>query len=351
MKDKLKIGIHERPGSASDKWISYCILNSIPYKIVNCYQSDIIEQLEDCSALMWHHHHHSFADKLFAKQLTFSVEQAGKKVFPNFNTSWHFDDKLGQKYLLEAIHAPVVPTYSFFQKKEAKNWAKNTQYPKVFKLRNGAGSSNVQIVENYSKAAALINKAFGKGFLPVNRWHQLKEAFGKLDGSVPAILKMLKGVYRIAIPGKYVRMQRNERGYVYFQDFIPNNDSDLRVIVVGEKAFAAKRMVRKGDFRASGSGKFNFDPKVISTEAIKIAFNTVKKLNSQCLAFDFVFDKDLNPLILELSYGFCTMYDNCNGYWDSDLNWIPGSFSPQELMIESVLERGRAATPEYEMAY
>ena len=53
----------------------------------------------------------------------FSVEASGKKVFPDFNTVWHFDDKVGQKYLLEALDLPLVPTWVFYDKTEALQWA------------------------------------------------------------------------------------------------------------------------------------------------------------------------------------------------------------------------------------
>ena len=89
----MKIAIHEREGSFSDGWINYCEKNAIPYKIVNVYKSNIIEQVSDCNALVWHHHHDLFKDTLFAKQLLFSLQQAGKRVFPDFATCWHFDDK------------------------------------------------------------------------------------------------------------------------------------------------------------------------------------------------------------------------------------------------------------------
>ncbi len=73
-------------------------------------------------------------DILFAKQLLFSLEQSGIIVFPDFNTGWHFDDKVGQKYLLETIDAPLVPSYVFYSKKEALEWDEQTNFPKVFKL-------------------------------------------------------------------------------------------------------------------------------------------------------------------------------------------------------------------------
>lgn len=66
---------------------------------------------------MWHFSHIDYRDMLFAKQLLYSIQLMGKKVFPDFNTVWHFDDKVGQKYMFEAIGVPFIPTYVFMIKK------------------------------------------------------------------------------------------------------------------------------------------------------------------------------------------------------------------------------------------
>src|SRR5690554_3906527 len=166
----MKIAIHHRPGSFSDRWIAYCEIQNISFKIVNCYESNIIEQLTDCDALLWHHHHGNYKDVLAAKPILFSLESAGINVFPDFRTVWHFDDKVAQKYLLEAINAPLVPSYVFYDKQEALQWANTTSYPKVFKLKGGAGSANVKLVKTYKEAKRLINKAFGKGFAQYDRF-------------------------------------------------------------------------------------------------------------------------------------------------------------------------------------
>ncbi len=42
-------------------------------------------------------------------------------------------------------------------------------------------------------------------------------------------------------------------------------------------------MVREGDFRASGSGNMKFEKREFDERCIKIAFETNKKLKSQCL--------------------------------------------------------------------
>lgn len=118
----MKIGIHKREGSYSDFWIEYCEKKGICYQILNAYDNNIVDQLSDCDAFMWHYHHGSNKDKLFAKQLLFSLESIGLIVFPNFKTGWHFDDKVGQKYLFEAYGIKCAKTYVFYDKKEALAW-------------------------------------------------------------------------------------------------------------------------------------------------------------------------------------------------------------------------------------
>jgi len=144
----MKIAIHHAPGTFSDRWIAYCKKEGLDFKLVNCYSNDIIDQLKECDALMWHFHQANYKDVLFAKQLLFSVAHSGKKTFPDYRTSWHFDDKVGQKYLFESIGLPLVPSYIFYTKEEAYHWIENNSFPKVFKLRIGAGSHNVRLVKS-----------------------------------------------------------------------------------------------------------------------------------------------------------------------------------------------------------
>lgn len=334
----MKIAIHHRAGSFSERWIEYCQKNSINYKIVDAFDNDIIQQVAGCDAFLWHHHHGQFKDVLTAKRIMFALEHAGINVFPNFNTGWHFDDKVAQKYLLEAIDAPIVPSYVFYGKKDAMEWAKKTSYPKVFKLKGGAGATNVKLVRSQKDAFKLINTAFNKGFSQFDRFNHLKERFQKYKSGQSSLLSVAKGAGRLVVPTEFSQQQSPEKGYVYFQDFIPNNSFDIRVIVIGEKAFAIKRMVRTDDFRASGSGNIIYDHLDINEDCLKIAFSIHKIASLQCTAFDFVYDSNDEPLIVEISYGFSVgAYDHCPGYWDNQLVWNEGNFNPQQWMIEDLI--------------
>lgn len=332
------IAIHSKKGSFSERWISYCKRNNIEYKIVNAYSTDIIDQLKGCDVFMWHHHHANIKDVLIAKNILFALEHAGIKIFPNFKTGWHFDDKVAQKYLLEAVGAPLVASFVFYDENEALKWAEDTVYPKIWKLKGGAGSANVKLIENKKEAKKLIYKAFGKGFSEYDGWSVLKERWKKYRKGQDTFLGVIKAVARLFISTPFAKTMGKERGYIYFQEFIANNDFDIRVIVIGDKAFAVKRMVRDNDFRASGSGNAKYDKNEIDLRCVEIAFDINKKINSQSIGYDFVFDEKNNPLIVEIGYGFAiSFYDPCPGYWDSSLQWHEGKFIPQDWMVEGVL--------------
>jgi glutathione synthase/RimK-type ligase-like ATP-grasp enzyme len=333
------IAIHYREGSFSDKWIEYCDRHNIEYKLVNCYDSDIISQVEGCDGLMWHWPQTDFKATQFARQLLYSLELKGLAVFPDSNTCWHYDDKVGQKYLLEAIQADIPESNVFYDRTTALRWAEKTDFPKVFKLTGGAGSSNVHLVRTRKQAKQLINKAFSTGFSTVSRIGLLKERLwhAKRDKSLKSFFRIGKGLARLFIPTELEKQMSKEQGYIYFQEFIPENTFDIRVIIIGKRAFGIKRMVRDNDFRASGSGSIVFDPEQINPECIKLAFEYTRRINSQSVAYDFIFQNG-KPLLVEISYAFLhEVYRKCPGYWDETMKWHYGEFFSEWFNVEDLV--------------
>ncbi len=332
------IAIVKGKGGFTKRWVDYCEDKHIPYKLINVYDSNVVEQVSNCDVVMWHYHHNYYKDTLFAKELLYSLECSGKKVFPDWHTNWHFDDKVGQKYLLESIGAPLVPSFVFYSEKDSIEWLKRTDYPKVFKLRGGAGSQNVVLVNDFKEAKKMVHKAFTKGFPHKSLGQTYRENKRLMSEGKITFLYFAK----VLIAGIVKPILENEtfppqRGYVYFQDFIPNNPYDIRVVVIDEKAFAIKRMVRDNDFRASGSGHIRYNKEELSEECVKVAFDVTKKIKAQCLGFDFVFHNG-KPEIVEMSYGFSPQgYDACEGYWTDDMCWHQEKFNPQGWMINSVV--------------
>jgi glutathione synthase/RimK-type ligase-like ATP-grasp enzyme len=338
----MKIGIQSNQRGFAKKWVEYCKEKKIQYKLIDVYQNDVVNQLRDCDAFMWHTHHLYKKDNQVAKRLLIALEHSGKICFPSIYENWHYDDKLGQKYLLEAIDAPLIPSYAFYDKIEALKWAENTTWPKVFKLNGGAGSSNVKLVKNKKQAIKLIKKSFSKGHSLLNQrkyfWEERMSKFRKNK----SIVYLLKTFYHLAKPINKNWVDHIEKDYVYFQDFIPNNEFDSRIIVINqERIFGYKRYNRKGDFRASGSGEFEFyQPENIDKRILELALETSQKLNMNSVGFDLIYDNN-NPIIIEITFAYGTRGANkAPGYWDKNLQWNEGGLeSFQYWMVEKLIER------------
>lgn len=335
----MKIAIHQKDGGFGKYWIKYCQDNNIDFKIVDCYNNNIINDLKDCDALMWHHNHANPKDLLFAKELLYSIENSGKAVFPDTKTTWHFDDKLGQKYLLEAMDLPLVPTYVFYSKKEALAWVSDAIFPVVTKLRCGAGSNNVRLIENKYQARRLIKKAFGRGIRPYNTISGIKDSIRLYKMGKTSFKEVVKSILHIIYPFQLEKSKGKERGYVYFQKYIPDCKTDVRIKLVGDRIWAFTRNVRKNDFRASASADFSFDPNLISEKALNLSLEIARKLQAQSLAVDFLpFNGDF--LLTEISYAFGFNPEEFEeGYWDGNLVWHPGKFNPFGWMVEDLIAR------------
>ena len=143
-----------------------------------------------------------------------------------------------------------------------------------------------------------------------------------------------------------------ERGYVYFQDFIPENSYDTRITIIGNRAFGFRRAVRPNDFRASGSGRIFYEAEAIDEQCILTAFGVAEKLGSQSMAFDFVQTPEGQQLIVEISYAFSAqaVFD-CTGYWTRDLQWYEGHVWPEHAIIGDLLLTTNGSLPERQPAH
>jgi len=322
--------------------------NAIDYKLVDSQSHTFWEEINDCSLYIMF-----LGQTLMHLQRQLSLISVldnvlGIRCFPNWKTSWHFDDKISQYYLLKSPGFPIVPSYIFWDKDLAIEWAKSADFPQVFKLKGGAGSLNVIKVHNGKQAMKLINKMFGKGIT---------------NGNIPGVnlfkvyRKRIKTLVKSKVKYKLydfgLRFGINEnwskhQGYAFFQDFLPNNEYDTRVTIIGKRGFAYQRFSRPNDFRASGSGNFNADPSKIDIRCIKIAMNISNILGFQSMTYDFLYNAEKMPQINEISCQFVDwMVHSCPGYWDENLNWHEGHYWPQYCQLQDLLDKSDLIQPEF----
>lgn len=265
-------------------------------------------------------------------------------VFPDLNTCWHFDDKVKQFYLLKAHKFPIIDSYVFWEKESALKWAESAEYPVVFKLKKGAGSTNVLLLSNYKDSKKIIKQIFGKGVPASGLKHK---------GNIK--YKSIENFFRVNIDkfllNKIRKIQPNTwqigKNYVLFQKFLPNNNFDTRVTTIGNRAFAFRRFVRDDDFRASGSGKIDFNKNEIDLRLIQLALKISTELKFQSMAYDFLYNEKGEPEICEISYTFVdSVIYNCEGFWDENMIWHEGHFWPQYLQLKDLLQLENLKQPE-----
>lgn len=334
------VAVHGANGFARD-WPAAAARLGLDVRRIDAYQSTLWSDLEGCHALLWSLNQDDPRDLAHARSILQAVESRGIAVFPNHATSWHFDDKVAQKYLLEAIGAPLVDTWVFFDRDDAIGFLDAAAYPLVFKLRRGAGSLNVRLVRDAREGMAWVERMFGRGVraFPVREGVQNAVKRARQNRIWAGTLMVRAGRSLRAVVSK-LRNPQFERGYVLFQRFVPDNVEDVRVTVLGERAFVFKRGVRPNDFRASGSGLLSFPgPDDMPHDMVATAFRVCGAIGAQALAFDFVRDPDDGrPLLLEVSFSFvASIVARCPGYLDQRLKWTAGSFDATELILKDLM--------------
>lgn len=343
----MKIAIHQNleifnHSTTWDKaWIEYCEKNNIEYDVVNCFDTEILETLKGYDGLLWHFSNYSLQEMNFARSILNSAKNMGLKVFPDFNTSWHFDDKVAEMFCLQSVNAPIPKSWVFYTLDSSKKWlTSDCEYPIVAKLRCGSGSSNVKLLNNKVEAIKYVKKMFGNGFKASPSILYKTKSNIKSSKDWETIVKRFKRIPDFIETLKNANQFPHEKGYAYFQELVPNDGYDLKIVVVGDKLSFIVRDVRKGDFRASGGGSLYFDKSLVTKDIIQSAFEISDKLGFQCMGFDYVVDNELQiGKIVEISYGFShTALLGAEGYWDREGEWYDKPLNaPEEVLINILI--------------
>lgn len=323
-------------------WIEYCENNNIEYTAIDLLEVDTIDILRNYDVLLWHFGQYNYSEMLEARSILYCAEQMGVKTFPGFKDSWHFDDKIAEMYALQTADAPIPDSKVFYNMRSFQEWLDtNPKIPLVAKLRTGSGSHNVKLLKSKYDLIKYAKRMFGKGYNPspsliykttsnIKSTHDKSSFMAKLK-RVPEFIRTLKGAKKFP----------HEKGYVYLQEFIPNDGFDMKVVVVGDKCTGLHRPIRSHDFRASGGGEVLYDKSLFSEDIIRSAFSVADALNLQCVGFDYVIDTRTNKgVIVEMSYGFShTAVMGMNGYFDRECNWHNGAINAPHELLKNLIEK------------
>lgn len=331
----MLVGIHKDPcGKFCDflkRYEQILDYNGIEHIRLETGQGDFWEKVQLLDLFIFRWGHYDFDKQLAQATLPIIEKEMGIKCFPNRKTYWHYDDKIRQYYLIKRRGFPMIDSYIFWDKKKALAWVRKADFPVVFKLKGGAGGKNVILVKNKAQAIKFVNKMFGRGMYPrsVDRNKiSLSREFFHLGGK---ILRKIRG------ENVFDDWQK-QKNYVLFQKYLPDNAYDTRVTVIADRAFAFRRGNRSKDFRASGSGKLDYNIENINKRCLEISFEVSRAFGFQSMAYDFLMDRQRDPYFSEISYTFLdTAVYKCPGYWDIGLNWHEGHFWPQYFQLMDAL--------------
>lgn len=343
----MRVAIHKNDSmfkhstTWNNPWIEYCDNNKIDYSIVNCFDNDILKTLNNYDVLLWHFNNYTLQDMLFARSILNSAKNKGLKVFPDFSTSWHFDDKVAETYLLQSVEAPIPESWIFYTYDSCKKWIHDENpTPIIAKLRCGSGASNVKLFEDNQSLTKYAKQMFGNGFKTAPSVLYKTKSNVKSAKDWETIIKRFKRIPDFVKTMKNAQEFPMEKGYTFFQEFIPNNGFDLKIVVIGEKLSFIARNVRKGDFRASGGGDIYFDKSLVTKDIIQSAFEISDQLNFQCMGYDYVVDTRTNKgKIVEISYGFShTALILAGGYWDRNGVWFEEPLNAPDEVIKNIMK-------------
>jgi len=228
------------PYASWPKYERFLQHNEIPYEYYDVHQSDFITQAQHYDVIIWHTLS-SFADQWEAKSKIELLEKYPHLTcFPSSNGLWFYEDKVRQQWMFEKNNIRAIKTFISFSKEETIEFLKHCSYPLVSKEATNSGSEGVFLLKNQAQARKFCHQVFGAGH--------------KVHSST------------------YIR----QKGYVLFQEFVPNDGYDLRVIIIGDNYFGYYRKAPQGDFRASGSGLISRQE--IPVEALFFAQSVKEKL-------------------------------------------------------------------------
>lgn len=344
----MLVGIHEplirKVDPITEVYRQLLNYNGIKYIQVDCSDVHLWRDVKNIDAFIFRWAHHEYHQQIAHAIIPVIEKEYHKKCFPNYSTCWHYDNKIRQYYLLKSKGFPVVDSFVFYRLDLALNWVNSVELPLVFKLKSGSGSMNVRLVKKRGEAASLIKKMFYKGLDP--NYYGILNSIKTFNYELNPVFRYWAIRFRDIYLRRDVKFWSKERNYAYFQKFLPGNDYDTRVQITGNRAFAFVRYNRPNDFRASGSNNWSLEHSKIDLDFVKIAFEISRTFGFQSMAYDFVYDENRKPAIIEISYCFGDYPEFSNGYWDYYLNWHEGRFIPEYFELMDLLNKPDLILPD-----
>lgn len=187
-------------------------------------------------------------------------------------------------------------------------------YPFVLKLNEGALSSGVQLIHNQEELISFQETIKKRGLKEKASYLLNKRNSFKKDSNLEPVGYLLEKNFKDFF---------QKRKPVVIQAFVPDLECDYKVLVFGEKYFVLRRKTRKNDFRASGSGNFEWvEPPSAVLDYAQLIF---KKMQVPFISLDIGIDKNNECYLFEFqgtAFGPLTLTGSDKYFVKKENEWV-----------------------------
>lgn len=272
------------------------------------------------------------------------LERRGVICIPRWKELWYFNDKVAVAKCLAAAGVRTPKTKIYYTLEGLVTDAKHWSYPVVLKDSIGAGGSGVFLVNSEKDLIAqAARRFFSRGGLFDSRGMWTKKGLRRVGKQFAknGPLRLLRKVMPRLL-GDLPWAPSGLAAPLILQEFIRGQHGDVRVTVIGPRAFYFRRANRPGDFRASGSGCIDFTQDG-APAFVAAGFACAEALGVHTVAIDYL-AIDGEPVAIEISPEFVGEAVRATpGYWKKNGDFVAGHFWPEYCEIQDTLA-GRQGT-------
>jgi hypothetical protein len=257
----------------------------------------------------------------FIEDVVLGLEIGGALVIPTFKFLRAHHNKVFMEILLSQIHASgmaSLPSHCYGTLEDFEGRIESAPLPGVVKPAAGSMSAGLRLGRSRAELRKAAAAASSTRSLGAEIWD-----FGRM--------LRRKG---------YVRESRH-RGKFVVQRYLPGLENDWKVLVYGNNYYALFRKVREADFRASGSGRFQFI-RDIPEGLLDFASLVRKQFNVPQLSLDIGWDGAKFHLFefQALHFGTLTVEQSPFHFVDGEGGWqrVEGSSEVEEEFARSIVD-------------
>ena len=257
-------------------------LKKLGYNVTITNYFDVINKIDEVkNKIIIYTSNQRISYKKYIEDIMYQLKDSNVLI-PQYNSLLGHENKCFQELERKKLKIDDLKSWVISDIKELNKI--KIKYPIVIKAPDTSGSQGVFLAYNKKELFKIINNNFRKRDF---RFCSL-------------IFKKYLRRFISNATYSWVLFRFDDYNYSRFilQEYISNLDGDFKILIYGNKYYSLKRGVKKGDWKASGSGihDYKIDP---PEEVLNFAKQCFEKLKVPFAGFDIAIDKNKKCYLLE----------------------------------------------------